>query len=189
MYQILLATGFCAGLITVVRPIPSSEVAPPENRQLAREDLKKLQGTWERVAMEVEGKVVPAEDLKSWLTIYEGDQLILKVDGKVYRQGVTTLNPARTPKAINTWDSSGLFRDQTLAGIYELEGDTFQVCFARPGKPRPTKFTTQNGEGFIYCRYKRQTPSTKISKPEEDCPAVKQPCRSYQHANVGRRCG
>ncbi|MDZ4818747.1 MAG: hypothetical protein SGJ20_07225 [Planctomycetota bacterium] len=42
-------------------------------------------------------------------------------------------------------------RDKTLAGIYELDGDTLIVCFAKPGEPRPTEFTTQHGTAFIYC--------------------------------------
>jgi uncharacterized protein (TIGR03067 family) len=173
MYQILLIIGCCTGLVDVIRPAPSGEVAPPEDRLMASKDLKKLQGTWERVAMEVEGKTIPDEDLKGWVAIHEADQLTLKVDDKVYRRAVITLNPTRTPKAINTWDSDGLFRDQTLPGIYELKDDTLEVCFAKPGEQRPTDFTTKHGTGFLYCRYKRQKPPAEAVKSNDDCPRSK----------------
>lgn len=157
MHQFLLVIGCYAGLIGVIRPEPSAVTSLPKNRELAREDLKKLQGTWERIAMEFDGKKVPDEDLKGWVAIYEDDQLTLKVDGKVYRRGIVALDPSKTPKAINTWDADGAFADQTLAGIYELDGNLLRICIAKPGEKRPTEFTTKNGTGFIFCVYRRQT--------------------------------
>jgi uncharacterized protein (TIGR03067 family) len=67
-----------------------------------------------------------------------------------------TLDPARTPKAMNTWDLDGPFQDQTVPGIYRLDGDTLKLCFARPGEKRPTEFTTRSGTGFLVVVYKRQ---------------------------------
>jgi len=129
--------------------VPAGDVAPPENRQMARKDLKKLQGTWERVAMEVEGEEVPDEHLKGWVAIHEADQLILKVDGKIYRRGVITLNPTRTPKAINTWDSDGPNRDQTLPGIYELKGDTLKK-YVLPSRASSDQPNSQRSVGRAF---------------------------------------
>jgi uncharacterized protein (TIGR03067 family) len=123
-------------------------------------DLDKLQGTWILVAMELDGEEFPAEDRKDWTAEYVGNKLTLRAGETVRRRGIVTLDPSRTPKAMNTWDltKDGEFEDQTVPGIYEINGDTLQVCFARPGSDRPKEFTTKEGTGFLFCVYKRKAP-------------------------------
>ncbi len=122
----------------------------------AKTDLDKLQGTWVMVAMETEGHDLEAEDFKDNLAVYEQNHLTLKTGDRVRRRGIVTLDPGRKPKAINTWDQDGPYDDQTVPGIYELDGDTLKVCFARPGQERPKEFTTKSGTAFLLCVYKRQ---------------------------------
>jgi len=38
---------------------------------------------------------------------------------------------------------------ETVLGIYELERDSYKVCFAPAGKPRPTEFASIRGSGQI----------------------------------------
>jgi hypothetical protein len=42
-----------------------------------------------------------------------------------------------------------------VPGIYDLEGDTLKLCFARPVQERPKEFTTKSGTAFLVCVYKR----------------------------------
>jgi uncharacterized protein (TIGR03067 family) len=125
-------------------------------RGTAREDLKKLEGAWDRVSMEFEGEAWPAEKIEGWTAMYEGDRLTLRINGKVYRESIVTLDPSRLPRAMNSWDLDGPAADQTVPGIYEIDGDTLKVCFAKPGSKRPKEFTTKKGTGFLYCEYKRK---------------------------------
>jgi uncharacterized protein (TIGR03067 family) len=118
-------------------------------------DLAELQGTWVMVSMETEGHEAPAEDIKDYFAVYEGNRLTLRVGERVRRRGIVTVNPTRRPKAINTWDQDGPFEDQTVPGIYALEGDTLKLCFARPGQDRPKEFTTKSGTAFLCCVYKK----------------------------------
>jgi len=120
----------------------------------AKTDLDKLQGTWVLVSMETEGHDVAAEDFKDWTAVYEQNHLTLKAGDRVRRRGIVTLDPGRKPKAMNTWDQDGPYDDQTVPGIYELNGDTLKVCFARPGQERPKEFTTKSGTAFLVCVYK-----------------------------------
>jgi uncharacterized protein (TIGR03067 family) len=129
-------------------------LAPAEDPP--RSDLAKLQGTWLLVAMEKDGENVPAEDFKDWKSVYKEDRLTLLVGDKVRRRGIVTLESSRKIKAINTWDQDGPYADQTVPGIYELEGDTLKLCFAHPGEERPKEFTTKSGTGFLFCVYTRQ---------------------------------
>ncbi|HEX4413622.1 MAG TPA: TIGR03067 domain-containing protein [Lacipirellulaceae bacterium] len=133
-----------------------SPTASSISRQLAHNDLAKLQGTWRRASMELKGTPWTPRQLEGWTTTYRGDAITLYDGSEVYRRGIVTLDPTQTPKAVNTWDLDGPFQDQTVPGIYELNGDTMRVCFAMPGNPRPTEFTSKHGTGFLYCEYKRE---------------------------------
>ncbi len=119
-------------------------------------DLDRLQGTWVLVSMEREGEVVPPEDLKGSTVMYEKDRVSLRAGASVRRRGIITLDPSRKLKAINTWDLDGPYEDQTVPGIYELDGDTLKLAFSRPGQERPTRFSTREGGAILYCVYKRQ---------------------------------
>ncbi|WP_165229080.1 TIGR03067 domain-containing protein [Aquisphaera insulae] len=118
-------------------------------------DLKALQGTWQVTSMEREGETVPAEDFKTWGVRYEGNRVTLMDGDRVHRRGIVTLDSSRKPKAVNTWDGDGPYADQTSPGIYELEGDTLRLAFAKPGEPRPTAFTTKSGSAVLVVTYKR----------------------------------
>ena len=143
----------------VIPPLVSpGRAEDPAPRKAALDDLKKLQGTWQCFAMEREGDPVPPEGLKGSTATYEDDRITLTRDGEVFRRGIVTLDPSKSPKRVNTWDLNGPYEDQTVPGIYELDGDTLKVCFSRPGSERPTAFTTKEGSGTLYCVYKRKQP-------------------------------
>ena len=146
----------CVGVACLSRAGESKPAEESNSRKAAQEDLKKLQGTWKRISMEVEGNEVPTDALTSWTATYEDDRLTLSSKEGNYRQAIVTLDPSRKPKALNTWDADGPFADQTVPGIYEIDGDTMKVCFALPGKKRPEEFTTKRGTAFLYCVYERK---------------------------------
>ena len=138
-------------------PAKADDGKVAEARKLAKADLNKMQGTWLRVKMEVEGKDFELEG--KWTATYEQDVLTLSQDGKPYLSGsIVTLDPSSSPKAMNTWNKEGTDKDKTWSGIYHIDGDTMKVCFSPPGKDRPNEFTTKNGPGYLYTEYKRQKP-------------------------------
>ena len=145
-------------LILALAPSPGRARDGDDPRDAAKKDLARLQGAWSLVAMEAEGRSLDPEEFEGWGSVYEGDRLTLKAKDVIRRQGIVTLDPARTPKAMNTWDLDGPFQDQTVPGIYVLDGDSLRLCFARPGEKRPTELTTKTGTGFLVVVYKRQKP-------------------------------
>ncbi len=42
-----------------------------------------------------------------------------------------------------------------MQGIYELHGDNFKICYAGPGKPRPTEFSAKAGSELTCATWKR----------------------------------
>ena len=152
----ILSAALILSLAAMAAPPARGDGPPP--RQAALDDLKKLQGSWDCVAMEREGDEIPAESFKGSMVVYEGDRLTLYRDGEVFRRGIVTLDPAKSPKRVNTWDLGGPYEDQTVPGIYAIDGDTLKVCFSRPGADRPVEFTTKKAPGFLVCVYKRKKP-------------------------------
>jgi uncharacterized protein (TIGR03067 family) len=57
------------------------------------------------------------------------------------------IDPMASPKTIDITFSDGPSKDDTLKGIYELDGDTQRICWAAPGKPRPTEFEAKPDSG------------------------------------------
>lgn len=185
-YRFALAIASCVIELCVRRVLAAETGA----RAAARDDLKAMQGTWERVAMELQGKPAPNELIDGWKSTYEGDRLTLSNKEGIYRHCIVTLDPARMPKAVNTWDTEGPAADQTLSGIYELSGDRLKLCFALPGKPRPTEFTTKSGTGSFYFEYKRveSKPLQNAKMPASTtCPKTHTPC-CVRHRGNRVRC-
>ena len=59
--------------------------------------------------------------------------------------GTYTVDAAKTPMAIDMKPSAGRYKDKTLPGIVKADGETMTICFAEPGKDRPTAFEAKDG--------------------------------------------
>jgi uncharacterized protein (TIGR03067 family) len=120
-------------------------------------ELKKFEGTWRTDRVEAEGKAIPLEGFQSDRLILEGDRFKSKTPRGTL-SGVFQVNPAVVPKTIDVTFTDGPAKGKTHEGIYELEGDTYKVCMAHPGKPRPTEFVTRPGSGDFLQVLKREKP-------------------------------
>jgi uncharacterized protein (TIGR03067 family) len=114
----------------------------------AKTDLKKLEGTWGMVSGEAKGEKLPESIVKNAKLTIVGDKHTVKV-GEDNIIGTHKLDPTMKPKAIDAMDTEGPFKGKTTLGIYKLEQGVFTVCFAPPGKDRPTAFTTKSGTGEL----------------------------------------
>jgi uncharacterized protein (TIGR03067 family) len=135
-------------------------VAPPglSGDDAAKKELEKLQGTWTMAALEVDGKPVPEEKLKSSALTIKGDKYIIKVKDDTH-ETIIKLEPTKKPKEIDMTFTEGANKDKVLKGIYELDGDMFKICRALlPDKDRPTEFGTWPDTGVFLVTWKRQAP-------------------------------
>lgn len=81
------------------------------------------------------------------LTLIEGDQFrVLTVAGDVLLAGSFTLDSSTTPKSITWIDSIGADAGKPLPASYELTEDDFVFIAADEGQPRPTRFSTGQGQ-------------------------------------------
>lgn len=122
----------------------------------AKNELKKLEGTWQFVSFEIDGQKMQPEEAKQHTVVIKGDKYTLKLQDNPISQGTIKVDPSKKPKTIDIMPTEGDSSGMTMLGIYEQDGDTQKTCYAQPTKPRPTKFTSENGQTLIV--YKKTKP-------------------------------
>jgi uncharacterized protein (TIGR03067 family) len=142
-------------LLAAVRP----QAAEGDAKEKAVEkDLLALKGTWRLSFRQEDGK----EDSKNWIkdviaTTDGSGKMSVRRGDKVLGEGSVKLDPTTKPKSVDVTFTEGRYKGKTCLGIYEIEGDTFRVCCARPGDERPAAFSSEAGSGRVLVVYQRQT--------------------------------
>jgi len=116
-------------------------------------DLPKIEGIWHVESVTADGKPNPRM-LGAQFVFGDGKMSIQGAGGEKLPDATFALDASTTPKSIEiTTPSAG----QTGGGlgIYSIEGDTLQICTARPGEPRPAEFQSTSGSARILIVLKR----------------------------------
>jgi uncharacterized protein (TIGR03067 family) len=120
----------------------------------AKDDLKALEGTWDLIYFERDGKEVKLQD--DTKAINTGDKFVIKRGDQVIAAGTMKLDPSKKPKASETTYTEGPDKGKTYKGIYQIDGDTVKFCRAgSPDDDWPTEFKTKPGSGQFVAVYKR----------------------------------
>jgi uncharacterized protein (TIGR03067 family) len=109
-----------------------------------------LVGEWTMVDAWQAGHALDASMVKTARRVTTATHTTTYFGKQVFLNAEYTTDPTQSPKAI---DLSA--KGKTQLGIYEVSGDTFRICFASPGKPRPTDYTTRPGDGRTSAVWKR----------------------------------
>jgi uncharacterized protein (TIGR03067 family) len=144
--EVMLHKGFTMRIATLLLILPLGLLTSPQDD--TAKDLAKLQGTWNRVSAEVNGKKVAAEELKGVTLTVKGDGYTLK-QGDQTRTGTVKIDATKKPKQIDIISAEGPNKGKSLLGIYEVDGDTLRYCIAQPGKTRPTEFAGKEGQSLF----------------------------------------
>jgi uncharacterized protein (TIGR03067 family) len=123
----------------------------------AKEEGKKMQGTWKPVTAELGGKPYPDEVLKTMTLVVADGKYTVTVGGQK-DEGTVTLDPAKSPRAMDIKGAKGPNAGKTIPAIYELKGDTLRVCYDLSGKAHPKEFKTTAGTSLFLVEYKREKP-------------------------------
>ena len=117
-------------------------------------DLDKMQGTWNLVSAMEDGKALSEDQVKQTTIVVKGNTFRFPglAEDATSRAGTFQLDATKNPKEM---DSTSDEKEISL-GIYELESDSYKVCFAPAGKPRPANFSSEPGSGQILQAWQRQ---------------------------------
>jgi uncharacterized protein (TIGR03067 family) len=108
-------------------------------------ELKKLQGEWQPVSVERDGKKLPSANFDDERVIIKGNQLTVTKRGKFMQRATLTIDPTANPKTYVKTVTEGINKGKKSHGIYEVDGDTLRECRISADKDMPKEFTSQNG--------------------------------------------
>lgn len=104
----------------------------------------KLNGTWQLVSAEADGKKAPEEFVKKVRVIIKDGKHTVHVGDEVAAKEIPfAVDPTKKPKASTDTLPDG----KKILGIYEIDGDTLKSCVAPVGKERPKEFSGASGTG------------------------------------------
>src|SRR5262249_51397478 len=120
-----------------------------------RSETARLEGRWSLLCAESEGVALPAELLPTGKQVIRGNENVVWLAGEVVAKAAFRLDPSHQPKTIDHILTTGPNQGQMESGIYKREEATVTFCFASPGRPLPTEFTTRTGDGKTRSVWKR----------------------------------
>jgi uncharacterized protein (TIGR03067 family) len=122
---------------------PAHDAKPDE----LQNDFTKLQGAWWLYYAEQDGSMLlPTGSVQM---VIDGNRFVVGYGTPAATLGEFAQDQMRWPKQINYMPLTGPNAGQIYLGIYNVIGSLQWVCFASPGQPRPTEFSTFPGSGRI----------------------------------------
>jgi uncharacterized protein (TIGR03067 family) len=151
------AAGLCAAILFLATTVGApAQDAPGSKEEAVKKDHLAIEGTWRAVSVEANGNTVNPDDVKKIVTENGRDgEWTLLVEGKEVAEGTSTIDPTVTPKTIDLKTTKGPNAGQVTYGIYETTGKTRRICYAEPGRPRPSDFSAPAGSGRIVAVFER----------------------------------
>jgi uncharacterized protein (TIGR03067 family) len=122
-------------------------------------DLERLQGTWATVSMIIDGRTMPELALSQRRVIIIDDKYVVVDENRTLRRGTFRIDPTTTHKQIDMQPADGPNAGQVNPGVYEFAGDLLRICYAPPGRQRPTDFTSALGSGQWLVTDRKEVPA------------------------------
>jgi uncharacterized protein (TIGR03067 family) len=137
-------------LFLVVGLLVAADDATKE--EAVKKDMKLLEGKWTLASAVIDGEKTEGDDARGEVSFTDGKFEASAPDGTVHK-GSFTIDPTRSPKAIDSVPSEGDEAGKTRYGIYDIKDESLKICIATEGGERPTDF--EGGKGKILLVYKR----------------------------------
>jgi uncharacterized protein (TIGR03067 family) len=120
-----------------------------EQDKVSSAELKKLEGTWDLISCEIDGK----KDKVDGRVVIQGNKFTVYFGDEDFAEATFTNDPTKKPKTID-FVAIKPGKGTKSVGIYEIAGDNLKLCGAE-GEKRPTTFTSKEGSGWSLLVCKR----------------------------------
>ena len=121
----------------------------------SKDELERFTGTWRGVSYVRDGTDVPKAEAEKLRLVVMGEKYTFTEGGEEI-EGTHKLDPTKTPKHIEAIRTKGPHKGEKMLGVYRLTEDAFVVCFAAPGKDRPTELNAEGGPGLRVLSFRRE---------------------------------
>ena len=142
----------CCGLIATMVSVLTAAAASDD---AVKNDLDEFHGKWSLTSLERDGKKAPPEELATIQLTIQGNKFVLRKNSVIASEGTFTLDQTRKPKEIDETITAGPNRGKVFQAIYEIDEDQHTICFAAPGRERPTEFSSKPGSGRVLQVWRR----------------------------------
>jgi RNA polymerase sigma factor (sigma-70 family) len=131
-------------------PKEEKEKSPDKTKADAKKELKKFQGAWVPVSLEINGRALPRRHFQNIRLTIQGNKVFSKAPGPPQGAVKTTemvlaINPAKDPKTIDLTTVGENGKGLKTAGIFKFDGGRLTMCLGKPGGKRPGKFSSKDG--------------------------------------------
>src|SRR3954467_3466502 len=147
----LFQTALVIGVVTTT--VVSAWAQDPES---IKKDLARMQGEWSMVSGSADGQSMQDGLRKEMKRVCNANETTTTMGDQMFMKAKFTIDPSKKPKTIDYEMIDGFTKGKKQLGIYEVDGDTFKSCFARPGEKRPSDFTSEPGQGRTLSVWKRK---------------------------------
>lgn len=103
------------------------------------DELKLLAGTWKPKEASLGGNKIDMMLLDTVTLVYEAEKYTLTIGDKV-EKGTYSLDPAKSPKALDIFPTEGDNNGKTFLAVYKVEGDNLTICYSLEPAVRPDDF-------------------------------------------------
>ena len=122
-----------------------------------KKDRQQIEGTWRIVELVVNGNAANLDGAKRIAVVNGSDgSWTIVSEGTEVAKGTNSFDPTKTPKTIDFTITEGGGKGNVHRGIYELGEKARKLCFAPPGKDRPTEFTSTAGSEHVLVLLERE---------------------------------
>lgn len=120
-------------------------------------ELAKMAGNWKVTGLEINGQnLLPAgTEIK---VVIAADRLKFPATGGNPGSEFTlAIDPTTSPKVVDIVAVTGNNKGDMFEGIYQLDGDTLQICVRTPAgvKDRPTELASKENSGLVLLKLAR----------------------------------